>query len=162
MKWQQIVSLSTSPLRTMPRKRIVNARVATKSGAVEPGLANDVDQGVSGAMPRSKRLGEAIAAQPLLDAFTQVLQQMKVVSDLARLWCALPGALGIEPAPVTADDLDLGRSLSHWRCSWQSVPTTRRRSVVAPGPGVEKSRSVRRPPCGDRGQPIGLLLPPLR
>ncbi len=45
--------------------------------------------------------------QVSLDAFAQVLQQMKVVSNLSSLRLPLPDALGVKPAAVAADDFDL-------------------------------------------------------
>lgn len=48
------------------------------------------------------------AAQLLLDALAQVLQQVEAIGDLSRLRGTLSSALGVEPAAVAADDLDLG------------------------------------------------------
>ncbi len=50
------------------------------------------------------------------NAITQVLQQMKAVGDLPRLRRALAYALRVEPASITADNLDLGTLLEPFRC----------------------------------------------
>ena len=48
------------------------------------------------------------AAQLLLDALAQILEQVEAIGDLSRLWGTLSSTLGVESAAVAADDLDLG------------------------------------------------------
>jgi hypothetical protein len=46
-------------------------------------------------------------AELLFDRVAQVLYHVETVCDLARLWCASNRSLGVEAAPIAADDLDL-------------------------------------------------------
>ncbi len=48
------------------------------------------------------------AAQLLLDALAQILEQVEAIGDLSRLWGTLSSALCVESAAVAADDRDLG------------------------------------------------------
>jgi hypothetical protein len=47
----------------------------------------------------------------LLDGLPQVLHDMEPVGDLFRIQCPLPGSLGVQTAPISADHFDLGMSL---------------------------------------------------
>jgi hypothetical protein len=56
-------------------------------------------------------MGVAINAHLFLDLRPEILDQMKTVSHLAGLRCALPGCLGIQATAISANDLD-GRTFS--------------------------------------------------
>jgi hypothetical protein len=51
-------------------------------------------------------MGVAINAHLFLDRRPEILDQMKTVSHLAGLPCALPGCLGIQATAISANDLD--------------------------------------------------------
>ena len=46
-----------------------------------------------------------VGSDRFLDVFTQVVPQMPAISDLNRVWCAVPGALSVSAGPVPADHL---------------------------------------------------------
>jgi hypothetical protein len=53
----------------------------------------------------ARRAGQAAAVRGdrLLEVFAQVVPQVPAVGHLDRVWCAVPGALGVGPGPVPAD-----------------------------------------------------------
>ena len=85
---------------------------------------------------RRRRLsgGRRGSAQLLFDSLAEVLDQMKVVSDLPRLRRPPEGSLSIEAAAIPADDLDF-RMLAQptgGRLSLSSGQTTRRQPRAVP------------------------------
>ena len=92
-----------------------------------------------------------------LDAFAQVLQQMKAISDLSSLRRSLPNALCVKTAAVAADDLDFRMLLDPIRsllggagfehvCNDPTFKIDNNRSVIktfAPAPIINRDRAQR-------------------
>jgi hypothetical protein len=55
--------------------------------------------------------GTAVKVHLFLNGLPQVLHDMEPVGDLLCLRCPLPGSLGVETAPISADHFHLGVSL---------------------------------------------------
>ena len=65
----------------------------------------------------------------LVQRLPEMLEQMKAVGDLGRLWGALPGALGIRTRPIARDDL-------HTRMLAPPLRHRRSRAVGQQGDGL--------------------------
>jgi len=65
----------------------------------------------------------------LVQRLPEMLEQMKAVGDLGRLWGALPGALGIRTRPIARDDL-------HTRMLAPPLRHRRSRAVRQAGDGL--------------------------
>lgn len=99
----------------------------------------------------------ADAGHVSLDAFAQVLQQMKAISDLSGLRRSLPNALCIKTAAVAADDFDFWMLLDPIRslfggagfehvCYDPTFEIDNDRSVIetfAPAPVINRDRAPR-------------------
>jgi hypothetical protein len=53
-----------------------------------------------------------------LQGIPHILHHVKAIEDLSRLWGAVPNPLGIQPAPIAADDLDTGMRRQPSRHGW--------------------------------------------
>ncbi|VTZ59611.1 hypothetical protein EMEDMD4_1160014 [Sinorhizobium medicae] len=74
-------------------------------------------------------MGVTVNAHLFLDRRPKILDEMKTVSHLAGLRCALPGCLGIQTAANSANDLDSRTllqpcSLRSRRCGSSKTSTT--------------------------------------
>ena len=66
-------------------------------------------------------MGGTIHAHLLLDCLPQILNQMKTVSHLAGLRCALSGCLCIQAAAISAHDLDRRTLLQPCFCAFDAA-----------------------------------------